>query len=629
MVAGAPRVFISQLAGVAVFDPDGDQVGRVRDVVVVLRVGGRPPRVLGLVVEVVSRHRIFLPMTRVIGLESGQVITTGVVNLRRFEQRAAETLVLGELLDRKVWLSGADPAGRPDTEDPEHGETGDAKDTEVTVLDVAMSQLPARRDWEIDKVFVRRGKGGALRRRGETLTVEWSAVSGFRRWSTGRARRVCWPPSSSCAPRTWRTCCTTCRRSAAARSPPRWTTTGSPTCWRSCPRTTRSRSSASSQEERAADVLEAMDPDDAADLLSELPEEEKERLLALMQPQDAAPLRRLLTYEEHTAGGLMTTEPIVLRPDATVAEALARVRNPDLSPALAAQVYVCRPPDETPTGKYLGVVHFQRLLRDPPFTLVGAIVDTDLRPLRAGHPAARGHQLPRHVQHDRRARGGRQRFAAGRGDGGRRAGPPAAGGLAGLRRARRVLTGAANRGGRRWPLTGPSAASSRRPACRPRRAEERGWTSRASRGETCCPPGTRRRSAGCRERIARFLGTGRFIVWMTVVIIAWVIWNVGAPLDLRFDQYPFIFLTLVLSLQASYAAPLILLAQNRQDDRDRVNLEQDRRQNERSIADTEYLTREIAALRMDLGEVATRDWIRSELQDMLQGSGGAQAPGSA
>ncbi|MEU6401373.1 DUF1003 domain-containing protein [Streptomyces sp. NPDC046985] len=120
------------------------------------------------------------------------------------------------------------------------------------------------------------------------------------------------------------------------------------------------------------------------------------------------------------------------------------------------------------------------------------------------------------------------------------------------------------------------------------------------------------------ERIARFLGTGRFIVWMTVVIILWVVWNITVPRHLRFDQYPFIFLTLALSLQASYAAPLILLAQNRQDDRDRVNLEQDRKQNERSIADTEYLTREIAALRTGLGEVATRDWIRSELQDLIK-----------
>ncbi|OLZ67193.1 hypothetical protein AV521_25390 [Streptomyces sp. IMTB 2501] len=120
------------------------------------------------------------------------------------------------------------------------------------------------------------------------------------------------------------------------------------------------------------------------------------------------------------------------------------------------------------------------------------------------------------------------------------------------------------------------------------------------------------------EHVARFLGTGRFLGGMSVILVTWVIWNTSAPAYLRFDPYPFIFMNLALSLQAAYAAPLILLAQNRQDDRDRVNLEQDRKQNERSIADTEYLTREIAALRMGLGEVATRDWIRSELQDLVK-----------
>lgn len=135
------------------------------------------------------------------------------------------------------------------------------------------------------------------------------------------------------------------------------------------------------KEERAADVLEEMDPDDAADLLGELPEDDKERLLDLMKPSEAADVRRLMAYEDRTAGGLMTTEPIVLRPDSTVAEALARIRNPDLSPALAAQVYVCRPPDETPTGKYLGTIHFQRLLRDPPYTMVSSILDEDLQAL--------------------------------------------------------------------------------------------------------------------------------------------------------------------------------------------------------------------------------------------------------
>ena len=120
------------------------------------------------------------------------------------------------------------------------------------------------------------------------------------------------------------------------------------------------------------------------------------------------------------------------------------------------------------------------------------------------------------------------------------------------------------------------------------------------------------------ERIARFIGTGRFLVYMTLVIVVWVVWNIFAPPDLQFDEYPFIFLTLALSLQASYAAPLILLAQNRQADRDRVQYEQDRGQNERSVADAEYLTRELASLRIALGEVATRDFLRSELRDLLE-----------
>jgi uncharacterized membrane protein len=120
------------------------------------------------------------------------------------------------------------------------------------------------------------------------------------------------------------------------------------------------------------------------------------------------------------------------------------------------------------------------------------------------------------------------------------------------------------------------------------------------------------------ERFARFLGTARFLVYMSVFVVTWVAWNFIAPKDLRFDDYPFIFLTLILSLQASYAAPLILLAQNRQADRDRIQLNEDRARNERSIADAEYLTREIAALRISLGDVATRDFVRGELSDLAK-----------
>jgi len=119
------------------------------------------------------------------------------------------------------------------------------------------------------------------------------------------------------------------------------------------------------------------------------------------------------------------------------------------------------------------------------------------------------------------------------------------------------------------------------------------------------------------EKFARFMGTPYFLIGMTVFVLAWVGWNVVAPRDARFDEYPFIFLTLMLSLQASYAAPLILLAQNRQADRDRFALEQDRSRDERNLADTEFLTREVAALRIAMRDQATRDFVRSELRDLL------------
>ncbi|MFE6161479.1 magnesium transporter MgtE N-terminal domain-containing protein [Streptomyces sp. NPDC056486] len=361
MAASASRVFVSHLAGIAVFDPNGDQVGRVRDLVATLRVQRRPPRLLGLVVELSTRRRIFLPMTRVTGIETGQVITTGVLNVRRFEQRPTERLVLGEMLDRRVRLIETDE--------------------EVTVLDVAVQQLPARRDWEIDRVFVRKGKGGTFRRKGETLTVEWSAVDGFSVEEHGQGAESLLATFEQLRPADLANVLhhlSPKRRAevAAALDDDRLADV-----LEELPEDDQIEILGKLKEERAADVLEAMDPDDAADLLAELPEDDKERLLTLMQPDDAADVRRLMAYEERTAGGLMTTEPIVLRPDATVADALARVRQQDLSPALAAQVYVCRPPDETPTGKYLGTVHFQRLLRDPPYTLVSSILDDDLQTL--------------------------------------------------------------------------------------------------------------------------------------------------------------------------------------------------------------------------------------------------------
>lgn len=120
------------------------------------------------------------------------------------------------------------------------------------------------------------------------------------------------------------------------------------------------------------------------------------------------------------------------------------------------------------------------------------------------------------------------------------------------------------------------------------------------------------------EKFARFLGTARFLVYMTAFVLTWVFWNWLAPNNLKFDHYPFIFLTLLLSLQASYAAPLILLAQNRQSDRDRIQGNEDRERDERNVADTEYLARELASLRSAIGEVTTRDYLHSEISDAIE-----------
>ncbi|RAY13273.1 magnesium transporter [Actinomadura craniellae] len=361
-MSGFPtRVFIARLAGIAVFDPLGDQVGRVRDVVVALGGGKRPPRVLGLVVEVQPRRPVFLPITRVTTIDSDAIIFDGRLNVRRFQQREAETLAIAEMLDRRVRL--------PDT------------GAERVVVDVAME--PTRtRDWHITKIAVQPAGRGLRRRRGPVSVVDWDAVTELStpEEDQGAAGLVATFEKMKAADLAHVIHELTEKRRAevaAALNDERLADV-----LEELPEDDQVEILGKLGSDRAADVLDAMDPDDAADLLNELPPAQRERLLALMEPEEAAPVRRLLTYAENTAGGLMTSEPVIVPPDATVADALARVRNPDLTPALAAQVYVARPPMETPTGRYLGTVHFQRLLREPPSTLVGGLLDSELGALR-------------------------------------------------------------------------------------------------------------------------------------------------------------------------------------------------------------------------------------------------------
>jgi Mg/Co/Ni transporter MgtE len=366
MSGATTRVFIARLAGIAVFDPRGDQVGKVRDVVVALRHGGNAPRVLGLVVEVQPRRRIFCPMTRVTAVDPGAVVTTGLLNMRRFEQRPNETLVLGELLDKRVSLL----------------ETGE----QVVLQDVGMEQERTR-DWVVSRIFVRKG-GGGFRRRGETLVVPYDAVSDLTLPDPQQGVESLLATIDRLRPADLANVLhelTPKRRLEVAAALDDETLAD---VLEELPEDDRIEIVGSLAGERAADVLEEMDPDDAADLLAELPPEQAEELLSLVEPDDAEDLRRLLSYEEYTAGGMMTPEPVILPPDATVAEALARVRDSDLSPALAAQVYVVRAPFETPTGRYLGVAHFQRLLREPPSTLVSAVLDSELEPVGPEAPLA-------------------------------------------------------------------------------------------------------------------------------------------------------------------------------------------------------------------------------------------------
>ena len=364
MSIAASRVFIARLAGLLVFDPNGDQVGKVRDVVAALRGESRPPRVLGLVVEVLGRRRIFLPMTRVTSVDSGQVITTGLVNMRRFQQRSTETLVLAELFDRTVTIK-------------ETGQSG-------VVFDIAMEQSRTR-DWTLTRIAVQHG-AKRFGRRGQTQVFEWFEVTGLIESEVGQGAAHLLAALDSMRPADLANVMhelSPKRRAevAAALDDERLADV-----LEELPEDDQVEILGQLASERAADILEEMSPDDAADLIAELPEDTAEQLLRLMEPDEADDVRRLLSYEEHTAGGLMTTDPVILPPDATVAEALARIRTAELSPSLASTVYVCRPPLETPTGRFLGIGHFQRLLREPPSSLVSGVIDNDIEPLRADAP---------------------------------------------------------------------------------------------------------------------------------------------------------------------------------------------------------------------------------------------------
>jgi CBS domain-containing protein/sporulation protein YlmC with PRC-barrel domain len=363
-VTTVSRVYIARLAGLPVYDPNGDQVGRVRDAVARLRTTNRPPQVVGLVAEMPMRRRIFLPIGRITSIDADAVVLgTGTLNLRRFEKRPDEVLVLEDLVDRRVRI---DPDDHP-----------------ATVVDVAMDSERTG-EWSLSKVAVR--IPGRLGRRPHLQQVDWDRARGLIGLTDTQGTAGLLAVLDQMRPADLANALQDlpdARRNevAAALEDERLADVLG-----ELPERDQVEILAALDRERAADVLEEMDPDDAADLLGELSRPEREELLDLMEPDEADPVRQLLKYLPGTAGSVMTSEPVILTPDATVAEALARIREPQLPPAVAAQVFVARAPMATPTGRYLGMVHFQRLLREPPSEILGGVVDAGIDALRPDTP---------------------------------------------------------------------------------------------------------------------------------------------------------------------------------------------------------------------------------------------------
>ena len=358
-----------------VLGPDGESLGRVRDVVVSISIVRQQPRVLGLVVELLTRRRIFVPILRVTAIEPNAVtLNTANVSLRRFIQRPGEVLVLGQVLDSRVRVN-----------DPEQPQLAGV---DMVVVDLGIEQTRTR-DWMVTRIAVRSQR--RLGRRSSVAVVDWQDVVGLTPSALampGQGVAQLLHQFEGQRP---------IEVADALRDLPAKRRTEVMTALdderladilQELPEVDQTELVRQLDTERAADVLEAMDPDDAADLLGVMNPTEAEVLLRRMDPEDRESVRRLLSHSPDTAGGLMTSDPVVLAPDTTVAEALARVRDPDLTPALASMVYVVRPPTATPTGRYLGCVHIQALLREPPANLVSGIVDKDLPQLSPDTPLA-------------------------------------------------------------------------------------------------------------------------------------------------------------------------------------------------------------------------------------------------
>ena len=345
-------------------DASGDQVGKVKDVVVQMRTPGRAPLVRGLVVELFARRRIFVPMVRVHAIDAVQIMISGTVNTRVFSRRVSETLVIEDLFDRTFHRNG----------------------TPVWVMDVSMAPVRSR-EWEINEValaasgrrrFIRTaprhprmldGRDGDSRVLASRQSTERTIAEMHEMKPADMAREL-----HDMNPH---------RRAEVAMA---LDDDQLANAIEELPEDEQVSLITILDPDRAADNLEEMDPDDAADLIKELPDTTAHQLLARMEPDDADDVRSLMAYDEFTAGAMMTPEPVIVAADATVADALAFLRNNKINPTAQTKLYQTAPHQETPNARFKGAWHVQRLLREPPSTMVSAIIDSDLEPMHTDAP---------------------------------------------------------------------------------------------------------------------------------------------------------------------------------------------------------------------------------------------------
>jgi CBS domain-containing protein len=344
-------VYVSRVTRLPLIGADGADVGHVVDVV--LDLGGRPPRVNGFVAAV-GRRRVFVGAGRVGEIEQhGVRLRRGSINLRQFELRAGERLVMGELIGRRL--------------------------RQARVVDVGITPAPEPFAWEVATLALG-SRGLAGRRRGPEV-IDWSEAGELFADERPIDRQAAalgglHPVEMAAAIR--RLPLSRRRVLAEALEDDRLAD-----LLEELSEDEQVRLVEGLDRERLGRVLDEMEADDAADLLAEFSATQQAELLGAMDPEEAEPVRRLLVYQPDTAGGLMTPEPVILAPGATVAEALARIRDPDLPVPLAAQVFVCQPPLETPTGRYQGVVGVQRLLREAPSKPLARCLDEEWEPIAA------------------------------------------------------------------------------------------------------------------------------------------------------------------------------------------------------------------------------------------------------